>query len=113
MAKKKKVTVPKFQAYGAKARTVTTYDNEGNAYKVVVSPKPMKQTRTVSRTSKFVNFGGKEKQAPLPTSCHYSRNSAKESAKKLRDKNVKARVVTSGKYFCVYTVGKCKKGSSI
>jgi hypothetical protein len=113
MAKKKSSPKTKFKAAGTKARTVTAYDSTGQSYKLVVTPKPLKKLRAAARPSSFVNFGGKEKQAPLPTSCHYSRNAAKESASKLRDRNVKARVVTSGKYFCVYTVGKCKKGSSI
>jgi hypothetical protein len=106
MAKKAKKT----KTSAAGRRTMTVTDKEGVTYTVTnIRPK----ARTTARTSSFVNFGGKEKQAPLPTSCHYSRNAAKESASKLRDRNVKARVVTSGKYFCVYTVGKCKKGSSI
>ena len=108
MATKKKAKKTTLKAAGGSRVTMT--DKFGNTYTVSnVRPK----ARTVSTTSKFVNFGGKEKTAPLPLSCHYSRSAAKDSASKLRTKNVKARVVTSGKYFCVYTVGKCKKGTSI
>jgi len=53
----------------------------------------------------------REKLAPLPESCHYTKTGAQRSAEKLRKNGVKARVVSSGRYQCVYTVGKCKKGA--
>jgi hypothetical protein len=53
----------------------------------------------------------RERLAPLPESCHYTKTGAQRSAESLRKRGVKARVVTSGKYLCVYTVGKCKKGA--
>lgn len=105
---KKKVKKSTLSAAGRQKMIVT--DSAGVQYTVTnIQPK----ARVSARTSKFVNFGAKEKAAPLPTSCHYSRNAAKNAAETLRARKVKARVVTSGKYFCVYTVGKCKKGTSI
>jgi len=109
MAKKK---AKKSTLSAAGRKTMTVKDSAGNTYTVTnIQPK----ARVSARSSKFVNFGAKEKEksAPLPTSCHYSRNAAKDVASQMRKRNVKARVVTSGKYFCVYTVGKCKKGTSI
>lgn len=107
MAKKK---AKKSTLSAAGGRRMTVKDSAGVTYTVTnIQPK----ARNVARTSKFVNFGGKEEKAPLPTSCHYSKNAAKNAAETLRARKVKARVVTSGKYFCVYTVGKCKKGTSI
>lgn len=107
---KKKVTKPKklvWSAAGTKAKKIV-YDSEGTAYTVTnIKPKVGFKRSEVRPPSV------KKSEAPLPTSCHYSRNAAKVAAEKLRVKKVKARVVTSGKYFCVYTVGKCKKGTSI
>jgi hypothetical protein len=54
-----------------------------------------------------------EKAAPLPESCHYSRTAATKAADVLRDKKIKSRVVTSGQFFCVYSVGKCRKGTLV
>lgn len=53
----------------------------------------------------------RERLAPLPESCHYTKAGAQRSAEKLRKNGVKARVVSSGRYKCVYTVGKCSKGA--
>jgi hypothetical protein len=53
----------------------------------------------------------REKLAPMPESCHYTKTGAQKSADALRKRGVKARVVTSGKYLCVYTIGKCRKGA--
>lgn len=51
--------------------------------------------------------------APLPESCHYTKTAANKAADVLRDKKIKSRVVTSGKFFCVYSVGKCRKGTLV
>lgn len=54
-----------------------------------------------------------EKAAPLPESCHFTRAAAKKAADVLRVKKIKSRVVTSGQFFCVYSVGKCRKGELV
>lgn len=54
-----------------------------------------------------------EKRAPLPESCHFSRTAATKAADILRVKKIKSRVVTSGKFFCVYSVAKCRKGTLV
>jgi len=54
-----------------------------------------------------------EKKAPLPESCHFSKSAAQKAADVLREKKIKSRVVTSGQFFCVYSVGKCRKGELV
>jgi hypothetical protein len=54
-----------------------------------------------------------EKKAPLPESCHFSKSAAQKAADALREKKIKSRVVTSGQYYCVYSVGKCRKGTLV
>jgi hypothetical protein len=54
-----------------------------------------------------------EKRAPLPESCHFTEGAAKNAAKSLRLKKIKSRVVTSGQFFCVYSIGKCRKGTLV
>jgi hypothetical protein len=51
-----------------------------------------------------------EKAAPLPESCHYSKSAANKAADVLRVKKIKSRVVTSGKFFCVYSVRRAWAG---
>jgi len=75
---------------------------------VKVKPKASLRRRV---TSDGVMKEVRERLAPLPESCHYTKTGAQRSAESLRKRGVKARVVTSGKYLCVYTVGKCKKGA--
>lgn len=67
-----------------------------------VKPKTSTRRRTTST-----------RQAPLPESCHYTKTAAKNAAEKMRDKKIKARVVTSGSYYCVYTVNKCRGGKKV
>ncbi|NDD83718.1 hypothetical protein EBZ38_05460 [bacterium] len=54
-----------------------------------------------------------EKKAPLPESCHFTKTAAQKAADVLREKKIKSRVVTSGQFFCVYSVGKCRKGTLV
>lgn len=55
----------------------------------------------------------KTKNAPLPESCHYTKGAAVKAADVLRVKKIKSRVVTSGQFYCVYSVGKCRKGTLV
>jgi len=96
--RRKKSTTSKWSAGSGK----TTYQG------MKVKPKASLRRRVATDT-----YGreAREKLAPLPESCHYTKTGAQRSAESLRKRGVKARVVTSGKYLCVYTVGKCKKGA--
>lgn len=94
MAARKKTSTSSFSA--GSGRVSTAYGT--------VRPK----TRRRKTTSDPAN-----KLAPLPESCHYSRSAAKKAADALREKKIKSRVVTSGQFFCVYSVGKCRKGTLV
>ena len=76
----------------------------------VIKPKASLRRRTGATLDPY-GREAREKLAPLPESCHYTKSGAKRSADKLRANGVKARVVSSGRYQCVYTVGKCSKGA--
>lgn len=77
--------------------------------KRVVKRKKATTTSTAVKTKTLsVTTGSTKRKLALPESCHLSKDAAKNSAEKLRLKGIKARVVSSGKYQCVYTVGKCK-----
>ena len=59
------------------------------------------------------NLPKKRTTAPLPESCHYTKGAAEKAADVLRVKKIKSRVVTSGQFYCVYSVGKCRKGTLV
>ena len=65
------------------------------------------KTTTASKTLS-VTSGATKRKLALPESCHTSKTAAKTAATKLRARGIKARVVSSGKFQCVYTVGKCE-----
>jgi hypothetical protein len=91
----------KKSAYGAGTFKVKT-----RAYGTV-------KTKAALRRSGTVLPAKAEKAAPLPESCHYSKSAAVKAADVLREKKIKSRVVTSGQFFCVYSVGKCRKGTLV
>lgn len=96
------------------------YENmtiKNSKYKAGTFKVKTKQYGTV-KTKAALRRGGNfaaapEKAAPLPESCHYSRTAATKAADALRVKKIKSRVVTSGQFFCVYSVGKCRKGTLV
>ena len=91
-------------------KTVTYKAGTGKIKTKAGVMKPKASSRRVVSKSTAVRET-REKLAPLPESCHYTKSGAKRSADKLRANGVKARVVSSGRYQCVYTVGKCSKGA--
>jgi hypothetical protein len=73
----------------------------------------VKTKAALRRAGNFSSAAPTEKAAPLPESCHYSKSAANKAADLLRVKKIKSRVVTSGQFFCVYSVGKCRKGTLV
>lgn len=71
------------------------------------------KTKAALRRAGTVLPAKAEKNAPLPESCHYSKSAAVKAAGELRTKKIKSRVVTSGQFYCVYSVGKCRKGTLV
>ena len=102
MATRKKTTTRKKSTGYSAGSGKTTYGG------MKVKPKASLRRRV---TSDGAVKEVRERLAPLPESCHYTKTGAQRSALTLRKRDVKARVVTSGKFFCVYTVGKCSKGA--
>ena len=93
----KKKTAWSAGSTGTKMKSTARKTKSGTAYK--------KKPTAAERRS---GTGATEKRAPLPVSCHYTKTAAQREAKGLREGGVKARVVSSGKNFCVYTVERCK-----
>ncbi len=77
--------------------------------KVKTSAGVMKPKASARRAGTKLSTG----RAPLPESCHYTKTAANKAADVLRDKKIKSRVVTSGQFYCVYSVGKCRKGTLV
>lgn len=72
--------------------------------KTTGAPKRKKKTR-VGETAKSVKING---QNFSKSSCHSSKTDAKKRAESVRGKGNRARVLKSGKTYCVYTGGKSK-----
>jgi hypothetical protein len=98
----------------AKKKTLT--DKQYAEYLSMLSNRQynaIQKRKSTTTAKKTVSRKTVSKQAPLPESCHYSKSAAGKAADVLREKKIKSRVVSSGKFFCVYTVGKCRKGTLV
>lgn len=86
---------------------------KAGTFRVKTSSYGTVKTKAALRRAGTVLPAKTEKAAPLPESCHFTKSAAKKAADVLREKKIKSRVVTSGQFFCVYSVGKCRKGTLV